>query len=128
MQSAVDQLIDVLVPMRAARLTCAAAGTVLLYDILITTSDEIRFIWPSQFSLPKFLYFMVGCPRFLPRHTDSNICQNRYFPVPCVILGMYCTVIPIYKPLWLTPSPDLAGFREDLSTNVCITLLIGTHL
>jgi Family of unknown function (DUF6533) len=60
MQSAVEQLILVLVPMRAARLTCAAAGTVLLYDILITTPEEIRFIWPSKFSLPKCLYFMVS--------------------------------------------------------------------
>jgi Family of unknown function (DUF6533) len=49
--------------LRAGVYTCAAGGTVLLYDIIITSEDEIRLIWASSFSLVKCLYFVVSHPR-----------------------------------------------------------------
>ncbi|PVG03744.1 hypothetical protein CPB86DRAFT_848698, partial [Serendipita vermifera] len=70
--SPVGDIIQKISYLQAARYTCAAGGTVLLYDILLTTKDEVRLIWPSRFSLVKVLYFI-----------------NRYFPVPCLLLGLY---------------------------------------
>jgi Family of unknown function (DUF6533) len=46
--------------LRAGVYTCAAGGTILLYDILLTSSDEMRLIWASSFSLVKCLYFVVS--------------------------------------------------------------------
>jgi Family of unknown function (DUF6533) len=51
--------------LRAGVYTCAAGGTILLYDIIITSEDEIRLIWASQFSLVKCLYFVVSLPLIL---------------------------------------------------------------
>ena len=47
---------------RAGVYTTAAGGTVLLYDILLTSEDEIRLVWASSFSLVKCLYFVVSPP------------------------------------------------------------------
>lgn len=77
---------------RAGTYTCAAGGTVLLFDMLLTMGDEIRLIWPSRCSLVKSLYFI-----------------NRYFPVPCLLLGMY----------------HLAGFHTNLSTNMCKLVILS---
>jgi len=48
--------------LRAGTYTGAAAGTILLYDILLTSKDEIRLIWPSKLSLVKCLYLVVSPP------------------------------------------------------------------
>jgi hypothetical protein len=58
--STLKGFIDAITHLQAARYTCAAGGTVLLYDILLTTKDEVRLIWPSRFSLVKVLYFIVS--------------------------------------------------------------------
>jgi hypothetical protein len=58
--STLKGFIDAITHLQAGRYTCAAGGTVLLYDILLTTKDEVRLIWPSRFSLVKVLYFIVS--------------------------------------------------------------------
>ena len=57
-----EPLVSTLAHLQAGVFTCAAAGTVVAYDILLTTSDEVRFTWPSKLSLPKCLYFVVRLP------------------------------------------------------------------
>jgi Family of unknown function (DUF6533) len=57
-----ESLPDIVAHIRAGVYTCAAGGTILLYDILLTTGEEIRLIWPSPFSFVKCLYFVVSPP------------------------------------------------------------------
>jgi Family of unknown function (DUF6533) len=58
-----DIFTPIVAHLRAGVYTCAAAGTILLYDMLLTSKDEIRLIWPSKFSLVKCLYLVVGPPK-----------------------------------------------------------------
>jgi hypothetical protein len=87
--SAIHQLVSAVSHLRASAYTTGAGGTVLLYDILLTLEDEKRLIWPSRFSLVKLLYFIVRIMQWFSLHVITVRNQNRYFPVPCLLLGMY---------------------------------------
>ena len=105
--------------------TCAAAGTVLLYDILLTSEDEIRLIWPSRFSLAKFLYFMVR-PNPPTIGTDHSryllLYQSRIvtFPFRVSFWGCIVRVAPCLLPGETLTATfiDLANLRGPLSTDV----------
>lgn len=66
--------------LRAGAYTCAAGGTILLYDILLTTKDEMRLIWPSRWSLVKCLYLVVRrrSPSGLTRSLFARIVIYRF--------------------------------------------------
>jgi len=59
-----------------AQYICIATLCVLIWDILVMSSDEIRLIWPSRLSLAKVLYFF-----------------NRYLPLSSACLGTYTFIL-----------------------------------
>jgi len=67
-----ETLVSTVAHLRAGAFTGAAGGTILLYDILITSKDEIKLIWASSFSLVKCLYFVVGL------HPDLHMANLTY--------------------------------------------------
>lgn len=69
---------DLIAHLRAGVYTCAAGGTILLYDMLLTSKDEIRLIWPSRFSLVKCLYLVVS----LSPSALSNLPTEPAIPIP----------------------------------------------
>ena len=87
-----SQLAPVVEHLRAGVYTCAAGGTILIYDILLTSKDEIRLIWPSRMSPVKFLYLVVRpslllssvlCPLPLLESIFTRAVSNSG-NVPCV--------------------------------------------
>ncbi|KAJ7928484.1 hypothetical protein B0H13DRAFT_984361 [Mycena leptocephala] len=47
-----------------------AALTFLIYDILITMDDEVRFVWPKPWNRMKFLYLFI---RYMPLFVQFSI-------------------------------------------------------
>lgn len=60
--------------LRATSYTCAAAITILLYDMMLTMPAEVALIWPARFSLVKLLYFLVSKP-FIHLFICTVICS-----------------------------------------------------
>jgi len=54
----------------AVQCSSVAALTLLLWDILITVDDEVKFIWPKPWTLTKFLYFYS---RYVPLMVQVSI-------------------------------------------------------
>ncbi|KDR65769.1 hypothetical protein GALMADRAFT_284123 [Galerina marginata CBS 339.88] len=57
-QNPLQALYDALRLTRDANYSLAAAVTFLVFDIFMTLSDEVKYIWGSRWSFPKFLYLM----------------------------------------------------------------------
>ncbi|KIJ35734.1 hypothetical protein M422DRAFT_51352 [Sphaerobolus stellatus SS14] len=61
LQQAIDQVIGPLTQLRATNYATAAVFTILLYDILLTLSREVEYIWKwvTSWTLPKTLYIIA---------------------------------------------------------------------
>lgn len=97
------------VHMRATIMMDLATYTMLIYDLLITLGDEVKYIWPAPFSIPKALFLL-----------------NRYF----VPLAFAIIIIQLNSPLWNRKKPicihsvwDEAGFSL-VATLVAEALMI----
>ncbi|TRM69171.1 hypothetical protein BD626DRAFT_473182 [Schizophyllum amplum] len=51
------------IAMQAVNWSSLSALVFLVYDILLTTADEIEFMWPSQWTWMKLVYYMM---RYIP--------------------------------------------------------------
>ncbi|KJA27900.1 hypothetical protein HYPSUDRAFT_884936 [Hypholoma sublateritium FD-334 SS-4] len=85
---------DVAAGAQAVNRSSVAALAFLVWDILITTDDEIKYIWPRSWTYTKFVYFFV---RYVPMLVQiplllvgSELSPHFHFtPHDCFAWGVY---------------------------------------
>ncbi|KDR66304.1 hypothetical protein GALMADRAFT_148044 [Galerina marginata CBS 339.88] len=87
--SLLNSLVDGLWDIRLTHYSHLAAGSVIIFDQLITLDEEIELIWGGGWSLAKILFVMVRQPSCCYPLADKAAIQNRYYPLAAVIFNNY---------------------------------------
>ncbi|KAI8990363.1 hypothetical protein BD414DRAFT_528369 [Trametes punicea] len=73
-----QRVIDAISQAQGAARSAAAALALLTWDILTTMDEEVKLIWPSDWTLPKALYFFVRYYSLV-----ALTIQNAKIAIPC---------------------------------------------
>ncbi|KAF6748910.1 hypothetical protein DFP72DRAFT_1049255 [Ephemerocybe angulata] len=78
-----ESLVAALSSARTSNYLTAAANALFLVDYLHTLPDEIRYMWPAQFGIPRTLFFALRYYLFAHIALSMNTFRRNFTPQGC---------------------------------------------
>ncbi|KAJ7472219.1 hypothetical protein B0H11DRAFT_2236900 [Mycena galericulata] len=104
MSAALALELEVLADLRITRYVSAAGLVILLYDHVLSLSDEVRFIWSARVTSSKVLFlalrYLVPCVMLF--HTNLLDFLTSTFPIKYAPLSSCCADTSLVPSFWMT--------------------------